>query len=78
MSARIIGVVVDAVNAVLDIPAADIEPPPAFGARIRTDFIHGMGKVNGKFVILLECQSRAGARRDRRSFTDLTGRRDSR
>jgi purine-binding chemotaxis protein CheW len=48
------GVVVDAVNAVLEIPAADIEPPPAFGARIRTDFIEGMGKVNGKFVILLD------------------------
>jgi len=47
------GVVVDAVNAVLDIPAADIEPAPAFGAKIRTDFIEGMGKVNGKFVILL-------------------------
>lgn len=48
------GVVVDAVNAVLEIPASDIEPPPAFGARIRTDFIEGMGKVNGKFVILLD------------------------
>lgn len=48
-----IGVVVDAVNAVVDIAAADIEPAPAFGARIRTDFIEGIGKVNGKFVILL-------------------------
>jgi purine-binding chemotaxis protein CheW len=47
------GVVVDAVNAVLEIPASEIEPPPAFGARIRTDFIEGMGKVNGKFVIIL-------------------------
>ncbi|HEY0843951.1 MAG TPA: chemotaxis protein CheW, partial [Noviherbaspirillum sp.] len=47
------GVVVDAVNAVLEIPAADIEPAPAFGARIRTDFIEGMGKIDGKFVILL-------------------------
>jgi purine-binding chemotaxis protein CheW len=47
------GVVVDAVNAVLEIPASEIEPPPAFGARIRTDFIEGMGKVAGKFVILL-------------------------
>jgi purine-binding chemotaxis protein CheW len=50
---QVIGVVVDAVNEVLDIAAADIEPPPAFGARIRTDFIQGMGKVRGKFVILL-------------------------
>ncbi|MBZ0106810.1 MAG: hypothetical protein K8H84_14435, partial [Sulfuricella denitrificans] len=29
------------------------EPPPSFGARIRTDFICGMGKVGGRFVILL-------------------------
>lgn len=49
-----IGVVVDAVNEVLEIPLADIEPPPSFGARIRTDFMRGMGKVNQKFVILLD------------------------
>lgn len=51
---HVLGVVVDAVNAVLDIPSAEIEPPPAFGASVRTDFIQGMGKVNGKFVILLD------------------------
>jgi len=50
---QVIGVAVDAVNEVLDIAAADIEPPPAFGARIRSDYIQGMGKVKGKFVILL-------------------------
>lgn len=48
-----IGVVVDAVSEVLQIPASEIEPPPAFGARIRADFIAGMGKINNKFVILL-------------------------
>jgi purine-binding chemotaxis protein CheW len=51
---QVIGVLVDAVNEVLDIPHAEIEPPPAFGTRIRADFIHGMGKVRGKFVILLD------------------------
>lgn len=51
---QVMGVVVDAVNEVLDIDASDIEPPPAFGTRIRTDFISGMGKVRGKFVILLK------------------------
>jgi purine-binding chemotaxis protein CheW len=51
---QVVGVVVDAVNEVLDIPATEIEPPPSFGARLRTDFIQGMGKVNNKFVILLE------------------------
>jgi purine-binding chemotaxis protein CheW len=48
-----IGIVVDAVHEVLEIPDREIEPPPAFGAKIRTDFIRGMGKVNGKFVIIL-------------------------
>ena len=48
-----VGMMVDAVSAVLDIPQSEIEPPPAFGARIRTDFIEGMGKVSGKFVIIL-------------------------
>ncbi|QFY41644.1 chemotaxis protein CheW [Candidatus Methylospira mobilis] len=47
------GVLVDAVSAVLEIPASDIEPAPALGAHIRSDYIAGMGKVNGKFVILL-------------------------
>lgn len=48
-----IGVMVDAVNEVLEIPASEIEMPPTFGAKIRSDFIEGMGKVEGKFVILL-------------------------
>ena len=49
-----IGVVVDAVSEVLEIPASEIEPAPGFGAKIRTEFIRGMGKVEGKFVIILD------------------------
>lgn len=49
-----LGVVVDAVCEVLDIPESEIEPAPSFGAKIRADFIAGMGKINGKFVILLD------------------------
>ena len=48
-----IGIMVDAVSEVLDIPNSEIEPPPTFGAKIRADFIFGMGKVVGKFVIIL-------------------------
>jgi purine-binding chemotaxis protein CheW len=48
-----VGVLVDSVSAVMEIPAAEIEPPPAFGARVRVDFISGMAKVNGRFVIVL-------------------------
>ena len=48
-----IGVVVDLVNAVVEIPATEIEPAPSFGANIRADFIAGMGKVADRFVIIL-------------------------
>jgi len=48
-----IGVVVDAVSEVLEIPASEVEPAPAFGASIRADFIAGMGKIDGDFVIIL-------------------------
>jgi purine-binding chemotaxis protein CheW len=46
-----IGVIVDIVNEVIEIP--EVEPAPAFGASIRTDFIEGMGKVNDGFTIIL-------------------------
>ncbi|MGD0958195.1 MAG: chemotaxis protein CheW [Methylomonas sp.] len=48
-----IGVIVDAVNEVIDIQGGEIEPPPAFGARIRPDFISGMAKTGNGFIILL-------------------------
>ncbi len=51
-----IGVMVDAVNAVLEIPDNEIESAPSFGTDIHTDFIAGMGKINGKFVIILNIQ----------------------
>ena len=48
-----VGVVVDTVNEVLEIPDTEVEQTPSFGAKIRADFIHGMGKINGNFVIIL-------------------------
>ncbi|WP_409525198.1 chemotaxis protein CheW [Nitrincola sp. MINF-07-Sa-05] len=51
---QVIGVMVDAVNEVLEIAPGEIEPAPSFGARIRADFIAGMGKVDGRFIILLD------------------------
>jgi len=48
------GVMVEAVNEVLDISPENVEPAPAFGAAVRADFIRGMGRVDDRFVILLE------------------------
>lgn len=50
---QLIGVVVDAVNKVTEIASADIEATPAFGSKIRTDFIAGMGMIDQNFVIIL-------------------------
>lgn len=49
-----IGVLVDAVNEVIDIQAENIEPAPAFGASIQPHFIKGMGKAGGGFVVILD------------------------
>jgi purine-binding chemotaxis protein CheW len=49
-----IGIMVDAVSKVVHLGDGDIEPPPAFGAGIRTDFISGMAKYEGDFVIVLD------------------------
>ena len=53
---QVLGMLVDAVNAVVEIAAGDIEPAPSFGTRIRPDFIAGIGKYHGKFVILLDIE----------------------
>lgn len=49
-----LGLMVDAVSEVIEIEASQIEAPPNFGAAVRRDFIRGMGKVKGRFVVILE------------------------
>jgi purine-binding chemotaxis protein CheW len=49
-----LGILADAVNEVLDLPAESVEPPPAFGTGVRLDYLTGMGKVGKGFVLLLD------------------------
>ena len=49
-----IGIMVDAVNKVAQLQADDIEPPPALSAGIGPDFISGMAKHDGEFIIVLD------------------------
>lgn len=51
---RLMGVVVDTVREVLDIPTSAIEPPPEFGCSIPMDYITGIGKVKEKVVVMLD------------------------
>ncbi len=48
-----IGIVIDSVSEVLEIADQDVGSAPSFGARIRTDFIAGMGRVGDDFIVLL-------------------------
>ncbi len=50
----LIGIVVDSVSEVLNIKGGDIEETPTFGARVNTDYILGMAKMNGTVKILLD------------------------
>jgi len=52
-----IGVLVDSVSEVLDIPGEDIEDTPSFGTDLKTDFIRGMAKAKGSVKILLNIES---------------------
>ncbi len=51
---RLMGIVVDTVREVLDIPTANIEPPPEFGCSVPMDFVTGIGKVKDKVVLMLD------------------------
>ena len=49
-----IGLVVDTVSEVTDIPEANIEPPPRTGNGVKSRYIKGMGKVGEEVKILLD------------------------
>jgi len=49
-----IGIVVDSVSEVLNIKKEDIEATPTFGARLNTEYILGMAKMEGGVKILLD------------------------
>ncbi len=49
-----VGIIVDAVSEVLNVEGNQIELTPEFGSNIDMDFILGIGKVNGRIVMLLD------------------------
>jgi len=51
---QILGVLVDAVQEVLEVPAAEVEPVPELGTRIHPELIHGMAKIGDRLVTLLD------------------------
>lgn len=50
----VMGLVADAVSEVIELGPDEIEEPPAFGTRVRTEHLLGVGKVGRKFVLILD------------------------
>src|SRR5262249_22827310 len=51
----VMGILADAVNQVIELAPETIEPPPAFGSRVRVEYLIGMGKLDArKFVLILD------------------------
>lgn len=48
------GLIVDSVEEVVNLPAEEIEPTPDFGAKIDTTYLLGMAKVKGQVKTLLD------------------------
>ncbi len=49
-----VGLVVDEVSEVADIPEANVEPPPKTNKTSESSYIQGMGKINNDVKILLD------------------------
>jgi purine-binding chemotaxis protein CheW len=51
-----VGLIVDTVSEVMDIPKSDVEPPPRVSKGAGNRYIQGMGKVDKSVKILLDIQ----------------------
>jgi purine-binding chemotaxis protein CheW len=51
------GVVADSVSQVIQYAPQDIEPTPAFGSRVRIEYLEGMAKTGSKFVLVLNMEA---------------------
>jgi purine-binding chemotaxis protein CheW len=49
-----LGILVDGVNEVLEVEPTQIESRPEFGMGMRADFVNGMIRIDGRFIIILD------------------------
>ncbi|MEO5345228.1 MAG: chemotaxis protein CheW [Magnetococcus sp. YQC-9] len=50
----VMGALVDSVREVMELEPDQVEPPPKIGMRLRTEFLKGMGKQDGRFIMILD------------------------
>ncbi len=54
--AAVMGIMADSVRQVIDLRPQEIETPPAFGTRIKIDYLLGMARSGKKFCLLLDTE----------------------
>lgn len=72
VDAETIGVIVDAVSAVIRLAAEQIEPPPPVVAGIGNQYLLGIGKVAGRLIVLLDLDRLLSAK-EKNALTALSG-----
>ncbi len=50
----LLGALADSVKEVVELEADSLEPAPRIGTKLNTDFIKGMGKRDGRFLVVLD------------------------
>nr|WP_240636203.1 chemotaxis protein CheW [Caldimonas tepidiphila] len=56
LGARVVGVVVDSVSDVMELPAEAIKPPPEMDAAVDAQYITGLGSSGERMLILLDIE----------------------
>jgi hypothetical protein len=64
-----LGMLVDAVHEVLDVPERDLDAVPPMGTRIHADFIRNMARVRGQIVEVLNLDQAL----DQEHLSDMIG-----
>ena len=53
---KVVGIVVDGVSDVVELPVQSIKPPPELGATVDTRYITGLGTLNDQMLILVDIE----------------------
>jgi purine-binding chemotaxis protein CheW len=51
---RVMGIVVDAVSEVYNIPGNELQPAPDFGGVVSVEFVRGLASIDDKMLIILD------------------------
>jgi purine-binding chemotaxis protein CheW len=49
-----LGLLTSELGRVIDVAAGDIKPVPDFGTRIQSEYLRGVGQIDGRFVLFLD------------------------